>query len=1161
MSRRVRTRTAMSTLAAVAAALTCAANASATTITVTGTGDAVALDGTCTLREAMNAAMSNSPSGDCPAGQAAPTRDLINFSIAGAGPHVLAPASIYSGITDAVEIDGSEGGAGPNIEIDGSALTFPAIFVETTGADSFVHDLAVYDVTGVNGDGLRSRGDRVTFQRVLSGIDIAGTGHGNGGDGFEISGDNNSVLDSVSSDNAGSGIRITPDAFATTGGANTTIAGNRVGTTIGGTSALANTGDGITIAPNANGDANGTVIGGTDDPTPGGICDGDCNLIAANGADGIDVTPTVPLTGFQVRGNFVGTGVGGVAALGNAGSGLHLSGPIDAAVVRGNLIAGNGSSVNDNGIEMFPGTGTVGAPTNTSIAANRIGVDRQGDDPLPNTGNGIYIAATVLANIGSMTGNVIGGTADPTPGGVCDGDCNVIGGNARDGISIFGGVGGPISGTQVLGNHIGVDAAGTGAVGNSQWGVTFSGVSGTVVGSPAAPNVISGNTLSGVLVSPNAPGGNVIQSNLIGTTANGTGALGNQDSGVEVFAGGSGTTVGGTGGGAGNTIANNGEAGVSVKGLGSPTARIPIIANSISANTGLGIDLMSDGLTFGVTPNDGAGDADDGGNGLQNFPVLETVAAYGSSTHVIGNLDSTASTSYRIDLYANSAPDPSGNGEGAESLGSFQVTTDAAGHAEIATEIAGTGAAGKSITATATELDGTGTPLRTSEFAANIAEGCDISGTAAGETLTGTAAAEVICGLGGNDTIIGGGGNDVILGGDGTDTASYAGAASAVTVNLPAGTATGGAGTDLLREIEGASGSSFGDQLIALASGSTLSGLGGSDTLTGGAATDALDGGDGNDLLTGAGAADVLLGGGGADTALGGDGNDVMSGGGGNDALDGGNGLDVLNGDDDEDTLVGGAAGDQLNGGGGVDNVAGSDGDDTASGGGGNDALDGGDGNDALNGDDGDNALAGGAGNDTLTAGDGTDTLSGGDGDDTLNGGNGANSFDGGPGADTLTGGGGEDTGTGGDGDDTITGADGDDALAGGTGNDSVDGGAGNDTLEGEDGDDTVLGQSGDDTVTGGGGDDTVKAHGGRDSAEGGGGDDTVKAGGGDKDDARGQGGKDTVKGGGGKKDDVRGGGGKDKLDGGGGKKDSCDGGGGKDDKHAPGCEEKKSIP
>ena len=68
------------------------------------------------------------------------------------------------------------------------------------------------------------------------------------------------------------------------------------------------------------------------------------------------------------------------------------------------------------------------------------------------------------------------------------------------------------------------------------------------------------------------------------------------------------------------------------------------------------------------------------------------------------------------------------------------------------------------------------------------------------DTLTGDAGNNVLGGLDGDDLLNGGAGDDILVGGDGNDTASYADAASAVTVSLAIAAAqnTGGAGTDTL---------------------------------------------------------------------------------------------------------------------------------------------------------------------------------------------------------------------------------------------------------------------------------------------------------------------------------------------------------------------------
>ena len=123
-----------------------------------------------------------------------------------------------------------------------------------------------------------------------------------------------------------------------------------------------------------------------------------------------------------------------------------------------------------------------------------------------------------------------------------------------------------------------------------------------------------------------------------------------------------------------------------------------IRANAIASNGGLGIDLENNG----VTAND-LGDADGGGNGRQNFPVLAE-----ASGGVTGTLNSTPGTTFRIELFANTACDASGNGEGATFLGATAVATDGAGNATIPLFAA---AAGQVVTATATDSSN-----NTSEF-------------------------------------------------------------------------------------------------------------------------------------------------------------------------------------------------------------------------------------------------------------------------------------------------------------------------------------------------------------------------------------------------------------------------------------------------------------
>ena len=86
-----------------------------------------------------------------------------------------------------------------------------------------------------------------------------------------------------------------------------------------------------------------------------------------------------------------------------------------------------------------------------------------------------------------------------------------------------------------------------------------------------------------------------------------------------------------------------------------------------------------------------------------------------------------------------------------------------------------------------------------------------LTGTAGDDTLTGGAGNDTLLGLGGNDWLEGGPGDDSLDGGTGVDTASYASAASTVTVSLALAGAqnTAGAGLDTLVSIENLRGSAL----------------------------------------------------------------------------------------------------------------------------------------------------------------------------------------------------------------------------------------------------------------------------------------------------------------------------------------------------------------
>jgi CSLREA domain-containing protein len=382
-------------------------------------------------------------------------------------------------------------------------------------------------------------------------------------------------------------------------------------------------------------------------------------------------------TGNIVRGNFIGPNDLGESVGPNGQTGVVIAG------APNNTIGGNTSQAR-NVISGNGGNGITLNSDNNLVQGNFIGLAADGSTALGNAGDGI-----LLDGMADASSNTIGGTSL--------GARNVISANGT-GIDLFGA---GASDNLIAGNFIGTDAAGRAARGNTLDGIFVLGGSGNIIGgaAPGAGNVISANG-RGIWLSAD---GNQVLGNRIGTDATGTMNLGNTSiSGTwGVRSDGINNTVGGSAAGSGNVIAYNGGAGVIVDG-----SENPVLANSIFANTGLGIDLGDDG----VTPND-TGDADSGANDLQNFPELTAAASNNESTVVQGTLNSRAAGDYTLQFFGSDECDPSGSGEGQLLVGSGSVSSDAGGNVGFNLSFPRPVRVGAWITATATDSND-----NTSEF-------------------------------------------------------------------------------------------------------------------------------------------------------------------------------------------------------------------------------------------------------------------------------------------------------------------------------------------------------------------------------------------------------------------------------------------------------------
>jgi len=415
--------------------------------------------------------------------------------------------------------------------------------------------------------------------------------------------------------------------------------------------------------------------------TGGILLDGAANTLITNDTVAATQGTGIAISGSTASGNIVQASM----VENNAGYGIDVSGGASGNIMRGDFISGNGAA----GI-LLTDAGTSG----NVVQGSMIGTDGSGSRPMNNASGDIYIT-------NGSSRNTIG-----RPG-----SGNLISGSAGDGIDISG------TGTSlnvVQGNFIGVNRFGTAAVPNQE-GVNISGgASGNMIGGSAygQGNLISGNLDNGVDIHDLGTSGNAVQGNRIGTNGGVTGAIPNRGNGVMVVNLASHNTVGGVALGAGNVIGFNLGNGIAVGQSNTEgTTGVAIRDNAIFANAQLGIDLGDDG----VTPNSPGG-PHSGPNLRQNFPIVTMVTTNGSATTVVGTLNSTPNTTFRIEFFGNDSWSSNGYGQGERMVGAILVTTDGNGNAGFHSTLPVGMAAGQVLSATATDPSSD-----TSEFSLGVA--------------------------------------------------------------------------------------------------------------------------------------------------------------------------------------------------------------------------------------------------------------------------------------------------------------------------------------------------------------------------------------------------------------------------------------------------------
>lgn len=378
---------------------------------------------------------------------------------------------------------------------------------------------------------------------VLRGIAVAGNGH---------------VIGASDVGNLISGNLSTAVAFlAATDGVR--VSGNRIGTNAAGTAALGNAGHGITLGAGTNLEI-------------GGAAAGLGNVISGNGGLGMWLSGTLG-NDVRVFGNRIGTDPGGTSAMPNQGGGVLLAS-------KGAIRFGGGGSGEGNVISGNTGNGIAlnSATEQVHLKGNLIGTNAAGTAALGNSGYGIRATGGSSLQIG----------------GSGPGEGNVISGNTLRNVALEGGVNGAV----VEGNRVGPNLAGTAGISPNTGGIDIGGRNITL-----RNNQVSGNANGGVGINGADVENVLLVGNLVGTNAAGTGALPNGSTGIRVLSG-AGIVIGGNAAADANTISGNTLRNLTLEGETDGVLVVgnrigPNLAGTagISPNTG-GIDIGGRNLTI-----------------------------------------------------------------------------------------------------------------------------------------------------------------------------------------------------------------------------------------------------------------------------------------------------------------------------------------------------------------------------------------------------------------------------------------------------------------------------------------------------------------------------------------------------------------------------------
>jgi len=413
--------------------------------------------------------------------------------------------------------------------------------------------------------------------------------------GININSDNN-IIKGLIINGFQYGIRILS-------GRNNLIIGNYIGTDKTGMIAKPNISEGILIqncGKNQVGD--GTLAGR--------------NIISGNTGNGININNSDTIS---ILGNYIGVDATGNNILANTANGIRIELTSDYVKV-GDTLAGFGNTISGNATAVR----ITDTCTFISISNNFIGTNSAGTLAIPN-GVGVMIENNAV--------NITVGQATTF-------GRNVISGNVLPGIDIgISSTPNAIRNIQILNNIVGLDASGTFAIPNTNYGIRING-SGREIkigdGTSAGRNVISSNQQSGMFLFSNNgitnPLGKIaILGNYVGTDITGNVAIGNSTTGIYIQDNDSASidsimigdgTVSGK-----NVVSGNGSDGIYIGGNATKLAGPSFVSVNNNLIGGSNLGNNSVGLALG--------------SGVKNAKIEFNIIAYNGASGIQVSDDST----------------------------------------------------------------------------------------------------------------------------------------------------------------------------------------------------------------------------------------------------------------------------------------------------------------------------------------------------------------------------------------------------------------------------------------------------------------------------------------------------------------------------------------